>query len=109
VDETALLFVKSERISRVEYTTPNFGHWCSAAYRAAKTDFVFLGEDEKAIKALEKAQLPYKLVDLSLANPIARIKAKMEGVNTTPTLIYKGQKFRGAQQIVEMLETAGKL
>jgi protein-disulfide isomerase len=33
----------------------------------------------------------------------------MEGVNTTPTLIYKGQKFRGAQQIVKMLETAGKL
>jgi len=109
VDEIAILFVKSERISQVEYMVPNFGHWCSAAYRATKTHFAFLEEDKKAIEGLEKARIPYKLIDLSLTNRIARIKAKIEGVNATPTLIYKGQKFRGAQQIVEMLKATGKV
>jgi len=38
-----------------------------------------------------------------------RMKAKMEGVNKTPTLLYKGQKIRGLQQITEMLKATANV
>jgi len=50
----------------------------------------------------------FKLVDLCIASSIAWFKAKMEGVNATPTLIYKGQKFKGLRQISEVLEFSQK-
>jgi len=109
VAEPAVLYVKSEKISQVEYTMPNFGHWCSAGYRATKTDFVLGEKDRKAIEILEKVGLRYTLVDLGLTSATTRIKAKIESVNTTPTLIYKGQKIKGLQQIVQMVEAIANI
>ena len=83
---------------------PHHDHWCSAGYRAAKTDLILGEEDKKAVELLEKTGLRYILVDLGLASATTRIKAKIKGVNTTPTLIYKNLKLKGLQQITTMLE-----
>ncbi|MEM3823617.1 MAG: hypothetical protein QXH87_01655, partial [Candidatus Bathyarchaeia archaeon] len=96
-------------IEQVEWTMPHHDHWCSAGYRAAKTDFVLNEEDRRAVEALEKSGLNYKVIDLTLASATMRLKAKLEGINATPTLIYKGQKIKGLQQILETLTTTLKL
>ncbi|MCW1296728.1 MAG: hypothetical protein OH319_03540 [Candidatus Parvarchaeota archaeon] len=100
----AILYVKSEKVDQVQYTMPNWGHWCSAGYRSSKTDFVLNEEDRKAIEALERAGISCKVVDLGQASMIAQIRAKIEGVNSTPTLLYKGQKIKGLEQILSALE-----
>ena len=92
--ETAVLYVKSEKVAHIEYSMPHHDHYCDAGYRATSTDLILNEEDRKAIELLEKAGLRFTVVDLGLA--MARIRAKMEGVNATPTLIYKGQKMRGS-------------
>jgi len=102
--EVAMLYVKSEKIEQVEYTMPNWGHWCSAGYRASKADFALTEEDKKAIELLEKSSLPFKVVDLGLAGASARLKAKIAGVNKTPTLVFKGQKLKGLMEIEAFLE-----
>jgi len=104
VSDSAVLYVKSEKVEQVEYTVPNWGHYCSAGYRASKTDFVLNEEEQKAVEVLEKTRLPYTLIDLGLANVMTRIKAKIEGVNSTPTLVFKGQKFKGLSQIMKIVE-----
>jgi len=88
---------------------PQHDHYCSAGYRASKTDLVLEEEDKKAIEVLEKTGLQYTLIDIGLASASARIKAKIEGINKTPTLIYKGQKFKGLQQIMELFETTANM
>ncbi|MEM3443106.1 MAG: hypothetical protein QXM86_04535, partial [Candidatus Bathyarchaeia archaeon] len=103
MEEQAILFVKSEKIEHVQWTMPHHDHWCSAGYRAFKTDFVLNEEDRKAVEALEKSGLNYKVIDLTLASATMRLKAKLEGINATPTLIYKGRKIKGLQQILEAL------
>lgn len=54
---------------------------------------------------LENVGLRYTLIDLGSAGVAARIKAKIDGVNSTPTLIYKEHKLKGVQQITKMLQT----
>lgn len=83
---------------------PHHDHYCSAAYRTSKTDYFLGEEDMKAIEILEKAGLQYTLVDLGLASTSKRLMAKLEGVTTTPTLIYRGQKLQGISQIMSMPE-----
>jgi glutaredoxin len=102
--ELSILYVKSEKVAHVEYSMPHHDHYCDAGYRATSTDLTLGEEDQKAIELLEKAGVKYKLVDLGLARATTRIKAKIERANTTPTLIYKGQKLRGLQQIAARLE-----
>ncbi|MEM3536485.1 MAG: hypothetical protein QXF44_01780 [Candidatus Bathyarchaeia archaeon] len=104
MEETAILFVKSEKFEHAEWSMPHHDHWCSAGYRATKTDLVLSEEDRKAVEALERSGLNYKVVDLSLASATMRLKAKLEGVNATPTMIYKGRKVKGLKQILETLE-----
>jgi hypothetical protein len=53
---------------------------------------------------LERSGLDYKVVDLSFAGATMRLKATLESVNATPTLIYRGWKVKGLQQILETLE-----
>jgi len=109
LEEIPVLYVKSKKIEQVEHTLPyGNNHPCHAADRATKTYFVRSEEDEKAIELLNEAKLNFKLVDICLANPIARFKAKINGVNATPTLVYNGQKFKGLHQITEMLESTRK-
>lgn len=83
---------------------PDSHHWCTAGYRATSTDFVMSEEDKRVIEELEKLGLKYTLVDLGQASAITRLKAKIEGNNSTPTLVYKGQKLKGSQQILLKLE-----
>ncbi len=65
MSEVAILYVKSEKVEHVEYTMPNWGHWCSAGYRVTKTEFTLTEGDRKVIKFLEKSRIPFKVVDLS--------------------------------------------
>jgi len=109
MEEQAVLFVKSEKIEHVEWSMPHHDHWCSAGYRATKTDFVLGEEDRKAVEALEKSGLNYKVIDLTFASAATRLKAKLEGVNTTPTLTYKGRKIKGLQQILNMLTAVANI
>ncbi|MGB9683731.1 MAG: hypothetical protein ACPL1Z_02240 [Candidatus Bathyarchaeales archaeon] len=102
--ENAILYVKSEKFEQVEYTMSHHDHWCSAGYRVTKTDYVLGEEDRKAVELLEKANLKFKIVDLGLADALTRFKAKTEGVNETPTLVYMGRKLKGLGQIEEALE-----
>jgi glutaredoxin len=99
MSEVAILYVKSEKIEHVEYTMPNWGHWCSAGYRVTKTEFALTKEDRGALEFLEKSGIPFKVVDLGLAGAPARLKAKIAGVNKTPTLVFKGQKLKGLDEI----------
>lgn len=104
MSETPILYVKSEKFAQVKYTMPHHDHWCSAGYRVTKTDYVLSEEDRKAIELLEKAGLKFKIVDLGLADIMTRFKAKIDGVNKTPTLIYEGRKLKGLRHITETLE-----
>ncbi|MEM3699343.1 MAG: hypothetical protein QXL57_00515 [Candidatus Bathyarchaeia archaeon] len=104
MEEQAILFVKSEKIEQVQWTKPLHDHGCSGGYRATKTHFILNEEDGKAVEALEKSGLNYKVIDLTFASSTMRLKAKLEGVNATPTLIYKGRKIKGLQQILNTLQ-----
>jgi hypothetical protein len=109
MSKTAILYVKSEKIEHVEYTTPNWGHWCSAGYRVTETDFALNEEDRKAIELLEKSGLLFKVVDLGLASAFTRIRAKIKGVNKTPTLVFMARKLKGLKEIEAALEKELKI
>lgn len=102
----AVLFVKSEKVDRVEYTVPNFGHYCSAGYRALTTDSALCEEDRKAMEILEKSRIDYKVVDLGSADMLTRVKAMMIGVRKTPILVVNGKRF-GLREMMSKLEPAG--
>lgn len=102
----AVLFVKSEKIDRVEYTVPNFGHYCSAGYRASTTDSAFCEEDRKALEVLEKSGIDCKVVDLRSADVLTRVQAMMIGVRKTPVLVINGKRF-GLREMMAKLEPAG--
>jgi glutaredoxin len=106
VPKPAVLFVKSEKIDRVEYTVPNFGHYCSAGYRAFTTDSSLCEEDKKAFEILEKLGIDYKVVDLGSADMLTRVKALMIGVRKTPILILNGKRF-GLREMMSKLEPSG--
>lgn len=101
--ESAVLFVKSRRFEQLEYIVPNFGHYCSAGYRAIDTNRVLSEDDRTVAEELGKCGLDFAVVDLGSVGFAARMKARMKGVRTTPTLFYRGQKLEGAKQIVESL------
>lgn len=101
--ESAVLFVKSRKVEQLEYTVPNFGHYCSAGYRAIDTNRVLSEDDRTVAEGLGKCGLEFAVVDLGSAGFAARLKAKMKGVGTTPTLFYRGQKLEGVKQIVGSL------
>jgi hypothetical protein len=103
--ESLILYVKSEKFEQVQWTMPHHDHYCSAGYRAQKADFVLSENDQKAIDVVKETGLEYTLVDLGLAGGATRLKAKTDGIKTTPTLIYRGQKLEGLLQVMEMLKT----
>jgi glutaredoxin len=104
VKERPVLFVKSEKVEQLEYTVPNFGHYCSAAYRATVTNCAFCEEDQKAIELLEKAGISYVLVDLEQASTAMRLKTRVRGIKTTPTLVYEGKKIETLKRIMSTIE-----
>ena len=98
----AVLYVKSEKSEQVEFTMPHTtggGHWCSAGYRAARTHRTHSKEDEEGMQLLEEAGISYRLVDLADASVAAQLRARIMGVNKTPTLLYGGKKYKGLEEI----------
>jgi len=108
VKERPILFVKSEKVEQLEYTVPNFGHYCSAGYRATGTNCALCEEDQKAIELLEKAGISYVLVDLGQASTAMRLKTRIRGIKTTPTLVYEGQKLEKLQRIMLTIESVAQ-
>ena len=61
---------------------------------------MFKPEDEEAINLLNEAGIGYKLVDLSDCPFTVRMKAKILGINKTPTLVLgNGEKIKGIRNI----------
>jgi hypothetical protein len=97
-----ILYARSEKIDVVEYTMPNWGHGCSAAYRSQGTMNNFSPEDYEAIECLKQKGTPFSLVDLSDCPFTTRLSAMMKGINKTPTLILNnGSKLKGIDEIKE--------
>jgi len=101
------LYVKSMRVDLVEYTMPNWGHWCSAGYRSQERMRSFSPEDNEAIEYLQQKGVSFGLVDLSDCSPTTRLLAMITGMNKTPTLVLDdGSKLKGIGQIKENFEKA---
>lgn len=99
------LYVKSEKVNLVEYTVPNWGHWCSAGYRSKGVAESLPAEDREVVERLEQKGLSFSLVDLSQCSLKTRLAARISGINKTPTLILDdGSKLRGIEQIREHLK-----
>ena len=99
------LFVKSQKVDMVKYTMPNLsggGHWCSAGYRSQGVLSSYASEDEEALTGLRSKGVNFSLVDLSVCPFETRLKAKMSGVNKTPTLVLdNGTRIEGVNRIRE--------
>jgi glutaredoxin len=100
------LYVKSEKVYVTEYTMPHQsggGHWCSAGYRAQQTLRCLNENEQKAKQLLESAAINYKIIDLGESSFLTKIKAKLKGVNETPTLIFGNRKIEGIENIQNFL------
>ena len=95
------LFVKSEIIiPTFQFQQGIRRHPCTDAYVAKEIVKKFKPEDEEAINLLNEAGIDYKLVDLSDCPFTVRIKAKILGINKTPTLVLgNGEKIEGVRNI----------
>ncbi|MEM4703836.1 MAG: hypothetical protein QXJ02_02050, partial [Candidatus Bathyarchaeia archaeon] len=98
-----ILYIKSEKISIVEYVEGIPGHPCTGAYRATQTVHSYKPQDREANDLLEESGVAYKLVDLCNCSFLMQLKAKLDGVNETPTLVFKGKKIKGLEQIKQAL------
>jgi len=99
-----VLYVKSEKIPLVEYGEGVPGHPCTIALRTTQTIYNYKSEDQKAMDLLKEAGIAYKLVDLSDCSFTTQLKAKIIGVNKTPTMVLNNRKIKGAQNIRHVLE-----
>lgn len=104
MESNILLYVKSEKIPIVQYTEGLSGHPCTAAFRATQVTYNYKPEDQKAMDLLEKAGIAYEVVDLSDCSFIMQLKAKIFGINETPTLILNGVKIKGLENIKRALQ-----
>jgi hypothetical protein len=104
VKNEIILYVKSEKISTVHYSEGVAGHPCTAAYRATSIVPCYKQQDQEAIDLLEKARIAYERVDLSSQNVTTRLKAKIMGLNETPTLIFHDRKIKGLENIRRVLQ-----
>lgn len=97
------LYVKSRRVDVLQYTMPNVregGHWCSAGYRSQTALTGLTTDEEEALTELKSRNMSFTLVDLSACTFGTRLRARMNGINRTPTLILDdGTKIEGINQI----------
>jgi glutaredoxin len=61
-------------------------------------------EDQKAVDLLKETGAPYRVVDLSDCSFMMQLKAKIFGINETPTLILNGVKIKGLENIKKALQ-----
>jgi len=79
---------------------PHRDHWCSAGYRSKGTHKTFDEEDREAIETLERSSIPHLIIDLSDCPLTFRMKAKLQGINKTPTLMIGSEKVKGLHEIM---------
>jgi len=99
-----ILYVKSEKIPIVEHTQGVPGHPCTGGFRATQTIYNYKPEDQKAIDLLKDAGIDHKIIDLSDCSFTAQLKAKILGVNETPTLVLNDRRIKGADNIKQVLQ-----
>jgi glutaredoxin len=103
VKDKVILYVKSEKIPVVQYAEGVAGHPCTG-WGAARPVYCYKQQDQEAIDLLEKAGVAYERVDLSMHDATARLKARITGLNETPTLIFHGRKIKGLENIRRVLQ-----
>ena len=104
MEEMAILYVKSEKIPIVKHSVGIHGHPCTAADRAVQTHTLLTPEDQEAKELVEKSGVSFKIIDLGECSFLTQIKAKISGINKTPTLILNGKAIRGIQNIRKALQ-----
>jgi hypothetical protein len=109
VKDKILLYVKSEKIPTVHYSSDASSSSCvryapSSANTATGTLHSYEKQDQEAIDLLQKAGIAYELVDLALLHVTTRLKARVTGLNETPTLILHSRKVKGLENIKRVLQ-----
>lgn len=79
------------------------GHPCTGGYITREIFYDLKQEDKEAINLLDEAKINYTLVDLADCPFTMQLKAKIKGINETPTLIFNGKKIKGAKNIQQIL------
>lgn len=102
--KSVILYVKSEKIPIVEYQEGIPGHPCSGGYRATKIEHNYKPEDQKAVTLLKDSGTSHEIIDLSDCSFIIQMKAKILGINETPTLIIGDEKIKGVENIRKALQ-----
>ncbi|MDI6805569.1 MAG: hypothetical protein QMD20_02765 [Candidatus Bathyarchaeia archaeon] len=85
---------KVRKISIVQYTEALPRHPCTGGLRETQVTYNYKPEDQKAVDLLKENGIACKVVDLSDCSFMIRLKAKMSGINETPTLILNGVKIK---------------
>ena len=98
-----VLYVKSEKIFRTQYSEGVPGHPCTAANRASEIVCDYKPRDKEAMDFLEKEGILYRLIDLSNCSIMFNLKAKMLGLNETPTLVLSGRRIKGTKNIESVI------
>ncbi len=101
--KSLILYVKSEKIPIIQHCQGISGHPCTGAYRVGETIYNYTSEDKAVIDLLEEAKIAYELVDLSDCPFSVQLKAKILGINKTPTLLLNNRKIKGVQNIKQAL------
>ena len=98
--ETPILYINSVIIPIIKYEG-RAGHPCfSDTWRGSLEVCENLDDkDKQAKELLDKNGIKYKLIDLSGCPLRIRLKAKITGINETPTLILNGEKIKGIENI----------
>jgi len=92
------LYVKSVSTGAIERSPGFLFHSCDL--RETQNVTFYPEEDQKAIELLNGKNIKFELVDLSKCSFTTRLKAKIKGINKTPTLILDdGTILKGIQQI----------
>ena len=92
------LYVNSIRTGGIERSPGFLFHTCDL--RAVKNITFYSEEDEEAIELLKSKNISFDLIDLSNCSFAFKIKAKLKGIASTPTLILDdGTKLKGIEQI----------
>jgi len=93
------LYVKSISTGAIEKSPGFLFHSCDLREKQNVT--FFSEEDQKAIEFLNDKGVKFELVDLSKCSLAMRLKAKINGVNKTPTLVLNdGTLLKGIKQIM---------
>lgn len=102
------LYVKSDRVPIVRHSESISGHPCTGAYRTDQIIYSFNQQDRESMDILEEAGITYRLVDLSDCSFMDQLKAKLKGINETPTLVLDDEKIKGPKNIRQVTKEIKK-